>query len=164
MGKQIRVNRNVGWGNDIHFDGPFSNDWNVDFEDVEEGWDNNVDYIMKEDGLHTLDGKPVDSWNRTRGRRTIEVNDGKTRVLIDENGININNEGDDNYRYNDKTLLKINDSLQIKIDTDKQRVKDSLEKVKEKIDKQLEKMDVNGKPTAFISHSLQAYNPLLILN
>ena len=164
VGKQIRVNRNVGWGNDIHFDGPFSNDWNVDFEDVEEGWDNNVDYIMKEDGLHTLDGKPVDTWNRTRGRRTIEVNDGKTRVLIDENGININNEGDDNYRYNDKTPLKINDSLQIKIDTDKQRVKDSLEKVKEKIDKQLEKLDVNGKPTAFISHSLQAYNPLLILN
>ena len=37
-------------------------------------------------------------------------------------------------------------------------------KVKEKIDKQLEKLDVNGKPTAFMSHSLQAYNPLLILN
>jgi phage shock protein PspC (stress-responsive transcriptional regulator) len=51
VGKQIKVNRNVGWGNDIHFDGPFNNDWDIDFDDVEDGWDSNVDYIMQEDGL-----------------------------------------------------------------------------------------------------------------
>ena len=53
VGKQIRVNRNVGWGYDMHFGGPGNNDWDIDFDDVEQGWDHNIDYIMKDDGLYT---------------------------------------------------------------------------------------------------------------
>ena len=164
VGKQIKVNRNVGWGNDIHFDGPFNNDWDIDFDDVEDGWDSNVDYIMQEDGLHTLDGKPIENWNNRNTRRNIEVRDGNTRIRIDENGIIINDANGENYRYDVKTPAGKIDSLKLRLDREQQRMKDSLEKEKEKIDKELENLDVNKKPTAFISYSLPAYNPLLILN
>jgi phage shock protein PspC (stress-responsive transcriptional regulator) len=164
VGKQIRVNRNAGWGNDFHFDGPFNNDWNIDFEDLENGWEPNVDYIMKETGLETLDGRPVDTWKHQNARGLIDVRDGDTRVRIDENGIIIEDGKGDNYRYDIKTPAGKIDSLKIRLEREQQRIKDSLEKVKEKIDNQLEKLDATtGKPTALVSYSIPAYNPMLIL-
>jgi len=58
IGKQIRIDKNVGWGDNIHFD-----NWNGDDDDIQidndnNNWDEDVDYIMQADGLHTLDGKP----------------------------------------------------------------------------------------------------------
>ncbi|MEO7523542.1 MAG: PspC domain-containing protein, partial [Ferruginibacter sp.] len=48
VGKQIRVNRNIGWGGGRISFGPWSDDdWDIDFEDVEYGWDRDEDYIMK---------------------------------------------------------------------------------------------------------------------
>ena len=167
VGKQIRVNRNVGWGYDIHFGGPESNDWNMDFEDLEEGWDHNVDYIMTKDkGLCTLDGQPADTWKHPKKKVKV-TRDGVTVEEDDDNdnGVQMNNSTEDNYRYNKNNLPMKVDSAKLKIENDQKHLKDSLEKAKQKIDKQLEKMDENGaKPTAFVSYSLPAYNPLLILN
>jgi phage shock protein PspC (stress-responsive transcriptional regulator) len=70
VGKQIRVNRNFGWGDWVHFDGPWDNGFWDDYENdqVEHGWDLNVDYIMKPDGLYTLDGEPADKWKHDKNR------------------------------------------------------------------------------------------------
>ncbi len=169
VGKQIKINKSVGWSNNIHFEGPWNNnEWDVDFDEVEHGWDINTDYIMKSDGLYTLDGKPADSWKQgnRKSSRTIEINDGDTKVRIDENGININGEQNDNYRYDNNNNLQLKiDSLKMKLDKEQQIIKDSLEKAKEKIDRQLEKLDSKaGEPNAVVSYSLPAYNPMLILN
>lgn len=60
VGKMIRVDRNFSWGPHVHFSGPWHDeDW-YDEDEFERYWDTNRDYIMKADGLYTLDGKPVD--------------------------------------------------------------------------------------------------------
>ncbi len=167
VGKHIMVNRNVGWGYDIHVDGPFRNDdWNIDYGDLEEGWDEGVDYVMtKGEGLvEASTGKPADTWRHPRKDK------GRMKVTIDGNEINVNSndEDDDNYRYQDNSGQQVlkTDSLKIKIDNEQRRIKDSLQKVKEKIDKQLEKMDGAGaQPNAVnASYSLPAYNPMMILH
>ena len=152
VGKQIKIDRSVGWGHDIHFGGPWNDNRDIEFDDVEEGWDEGVDYIMKADGLYTLDGTPADSWKHPQVKEDTE------------NDVQMNNGATDNYRYDKNSpAIKI-DSIKQKLDAEQKRIKDSLEKVKEKIDKQLEKIDnVSGKPTAFVPYSLPAYNPLLLI-
>ena len=83
----------------------------------------------------------------------------------DSNGVNISTGDDDRYRYRINTPPgNVVDSLKQKILIEKDRVKDSLRKEKEKIDKQIEKLtEKAGDPTAFISHSIPGYNPMLIL-
>ena len=78
VGKQIRIDKNVGCGDNFKF----SNNWN-DNDDVEidnANWDENTDYIMQPDGLYTLDGHPVDE----------EHNHYHEKVIINDNGIKIN--------------------------------------------------------------------------
>jgi phage shock protein PspC (stress-responsive transcriptional regulator) len=57
IGKQIRVDKNVGWGDNIQFD-TWDGDDNIQIDNDNNNWDEGVDYIMQTDGLHTLDGKP----------------------------------------------------------------------------------------------------------
>ena len=45
VGKQIMVNDNVGWGNEVHFGSSWENDWNLDMDHLERGWDRNVLYL-----------------------------------------------------------------------------------------------------------------------
>ena len=153
VGKQIRVNKNVGWNNNIHFGGPWGDERNIEFDDVAEGWDQGVDYIMKADGeLYSLDGEPAAEWKHPKP----EENDNNEKQM---------NNSQDNYRYNSTEPIQKIDSLKLKLETEQKNLKDSLQKAKEKIDKQLEKLgEGTGKPTAFISYSLPAYNPLLIMN
>ncbi|CAN5887703.1 hypothetical protein BH11BAC4_BH11BAC4_25020 [soil metagenome] len=159
VGKQIRIDRSVGWGHDIHFGGPWSDDRDIEFEDVEEGWDEGVDYVMKADGLYSVDdGKPAADWKHPKSKNGRDINE-------DEHGVKMNIDSEDNYRYDKNNARGKIDSLKMKLDAEQKKIKDSLEKAKEKIDKQLEKIDGNtGKPTAFVSYSLPAYNPLLIIN
>ena len=174
VGKQIRIDRSVGWGNDVHFDGPWNEgDLNVDVDDEERGWNVNMDYIMKADGLYTLDGQPADNDEsrhpgRTKvkiGKNGIEINDDGDRVTIDKNGVNVT-ESKDGYRYdNRQPLTNALDSLKIKLENEKQRTKDSLQKIKDNIEKQLDKIDgakenTRNEPEAI--SQLQSYNLLVI--
>jgi len=59
VGKQIRVDKTVGGPDNMSFDFTRDNDLNIDLDKKAKGWKENVDYIMKIDGLYTLDGKPV---------------------------------------------------------------------------------------------------------
>jgi phage shock protein PspC (stress-responsive transcriptional regulator) len=151
VGKQIRVEKGFGYGNRVHF----GDNWDDNFYDMdldeENDWENDVDYVMRADGLYTLGGIPANEWRNYRkgkkykiGKDGIEIREGDKKIMIDENGIEI----DDNYRYdNNKTDSKL-DSLKLKIQLEEQKLKDSLRKEKEKIDRQLEK--INGEGTAAI--------------
>ena len=171
VGKQIKVNDNIGWDNHIEIDGPGSDDFNLEMAGVERGWEKNVDYIMKEDGLYTLEGVPADEWkNEDRGRskrKGIDIRDGKKRVTIDENGIQVEDNVDDNYRYENERNQKTIDSLKVTIESNQQRVKDSLQKVKEKIEQELQKIDnkvsgtnANTENDRFV---LSVYKPLAMI-
>ncbi|HSN61377.1 MAG TPA: hypothetical protein VLR49_10605, partial [Ferruginibacter sp.] len=171
VGKQIKINENVGWGNQIEVSGPWNNDWNLEMDDVEQGWDNGVDYIMKEDGLYNLDGDPADDWKQDKKGRInnsgIDIKDGKTRVRINENGIQIDDNNDENYRYENERHQKTIDSIKVTLETNQQRVKDSLQKVKEKIESELQKIDNNQPGTTAKADNnqfvLPVYNPMMLL-
>ena len=124
VGKQIRVNKGIGWP--VHFGtGRWDNDWDNDYYDSEEDirWQSDVDYIMKADGLYTLAGRKADGWNDRDNRKENQ------------------NKNNRNYRYN-----VIEDSLQRRQDSienrNQQRV-DSIERrnehIKDSMDRQLEK-------------------------
>ncbi|MBL0356498.1 MAG: PspC domain-containing protein [Chitinophagaceae bacterium] len=139
VGKQIKVNRNIGWGSHIRFGGPWNeNDFDIDIDDEENGWDEGVDYIMKADGLYTLDGTPADEWKHQNDKKIkvnedgIEINDGNKKIKVDGNGVKVESSSD-NYRYDSKSIEKT-DSLQQKLDMEKKRKADSLRKELEKIE------------------------------
>ncbi|MBC7886843.1 MAG: PspC domain-containing protein [Ferruginibacter sp.] len=174
VGKQIRIDKSVGWGNNVHFGGPWNDDnFNIDFDDEERGWESNVNYVMRTDGLYTLDGEPADGDKNTGqqkvkiGRDGIEINDNRDKILIDKNGIKIN-ESTDGYRYDNSRQDNTPDSMKLKLEKEQKRMRDSLEKAKENIDKQLEKIDVNNKQVnsndseALSSYQLQSY--LVLVN
>jgi len=157
VGKQIKINRNVGWGNEVHFGG-WNDDRYIESEDIEEGWDEGVNYVMKADGLYSVeDNKPADEWKHPKQKN-------------DEDATMMNNETD-GYRYDKNVPATKLDSLRMKLDIEKRHLKDSLQKAKDSIDKkkqlidkQLEKMEGSGQPNAVVTYGLPAYNPMLILN
>jgi phage shock protein PspC (stress-responsive transcriptional regulator) len=150
VGKQVRIDKSIGWWHNVRFDGPWTNEnnWDIDIEDAEQGWDFGIDYIMKADGLYTLDGTPADTWKHS------------------ENKNDDNPEGfrsPDNYRY-DNPSIPVVDSLKLKLELEQQRVKDSLQRVKENIDRQLNKLQarVDNKKSLQTS-SLMTYSPMLVV-
>lgn len=176
VGKQIRIDRSIGWGHNVHFGGNWNDDdFNLDIEDEERGWESNETYTMKSDGLYRADGEPADSDKRRErreknkvkiGKDGIEINDNGDNIKIDKNGVRIN-EGQDTYRYDNSQPTAI-DSMKIKLEKEQKRVKDSLEKAKENIDKQLEKIDAknvkndNAEVERLSSYQLQSY--ILLVN
>ncbi len=149
VGKQVRVDKSVGWGHNVSFGGWDNDDVHLDIDEEERGWDVDVDYIMKADGLYTLDGRAADDDDNNRSNRSrvkvsrdgIEVNDDGDQIIIDRNGVKVN-ESPDGYRYdnNDQPNTTL-DSIRLRTEVEKQRIKDSLRKVKESIDKQIDKID-----------------------
>jgi hypothetical protein len=168
IGKQIKIDESVGWGNDIEIHGPWDDDCNIEMDDVEHGWENGVDYIMKEDGLYTLDGIPADEWKHNRKDRTnsggIDIRDGKNRVRINENGIQVDE--DEDYRYEKERHERAVDSIKTRRDSEMNKVKDSLQKVKDKLEEELKKIDTKKEGAtakATDNFVLPAYNPMMML-
>ncbi len=164
-GKRIRVQKNIGWLNQIHFDGLSINNSNYDdldnfFENVERNWQTGVWYTMTKDGLVTLDGKPANSEYKKRGKKT-------EKIIIDGETIYEKTEDDDNddetgtYRYDNNAPTNKFDSAKIKLQKDEKRYKDSLEEEKKKIDKQLEKYNSS---TTGIYNALPSNLLMSILN
>jgi len=140
----------------------------IDSEDEEHGWKSNEDYLMKAEGLFSLEGDRVDdrkngSKSKVRiGRNGIEINDNGDRISIDKNGVRINESTEDDYRYDNRQPTNSIDSLQRKLYLEKQRTRDSLEKVKENINKQIEKIDVKeDEPEALSGYKMQSYMVLI---
>ena len=170
VGKQVRIDRSIGWGHNVHFGNSWNDDeFNIDNEKEERGWESNVDYEMKAGGLYTPDGQPADD-NKNSGKSKIkigkdgiEINDNGDRISIDKNGLRIE-DSKDGYRYDNNRPTTTLDSLKINLQQEQKRTKDSLEKVKENINKQLEKIEdnANNEPEALSSYQLQSY--LVLVN
>jgi phage shock protein PspC (stress-responsive transcriptional regulator) len=140
VGKQIRVNKGIGWP--VHIgSGNWDRDWDDnEYYDSEEDmrWQSDVDYIMKADGLYTLTGKKADGWN-----------DKKQNSNRYNSQFNNNN---DKYRYNEYD--KKADSLRNIQEIKKQNKIDSIERVKEKLDSIKDKIE-NSNATEPLSYMVK---------
>ena len=164
VGKQINIDRSVGRWNDATIGFYDDDDWNFETKKTQRNWDYNTNYIMKEDGLYTLDGIKAgtsndNSWNDD------DVYDGKTKVQIDENGIRIETEKG-NPGKTDAELYQL-DSLQKELKNKKKNIEDSIHKLNEKKQQVKEVLrqkgvgdDVTG-ATAFHTLLIPVYNPLM---
>lgn len=129
VGKQIRINRGIGWP--VHFgSGNWERDWDNDYydwngeEDIR--WQSDVDYIMKADGLYTLTGRKADGWNdKKRSNSSYNRND--------------NNDG---YRYNDYD--KKADSVRRIQEIKRQQRIDSIEREKQKLERAQDSLENTG--------------------
>ena len=174
IGKQIKINDRVNTSSRINFSGPFNNNWERDFESIqfenlEDGWDEGEWYTMTENGLFTKDGKPADSYRRDKvdiNSNGIDVRDGNGRVRIDKNGITIedSNSKEGNYRYDNNKPMDKFDSIKMNLQKEERRYKDSLQKEKERIEKQLEKYQNTEESNTFLFKSLPFRNAMVLLN
>ena len=145
VGHQIKINKSFGYTDRVRLDGFWDRrDWyNYDEEDYEYSY--GVEYIMKEEGLYTLDGTPSDDDNNWNNNSNRDYN---------ENSLTPNS-NDQNYRYNgnqfdslkdaqEKQILKMQaavDSTKAAQEKEVNRIKDSLIKAKEAIDEKIEKLN-----------------------
>ncbi len=147
VGKQVRVNKGIGWPVHIGNDN-WDDNWNNDYWDGDESmrWQSDVDYVMKEDGLYTLDGRKADGWNDRPRKYSREKR---------------SNAGSDGYRYNEYD--KKADSLRNLEDMKKQRKLDSLEQLKQKIDSAKEKIESSGTEEQPLSSTFKmtVYDPMV---
>ena len=127
VGKQIRVNRNIGWP--VHVgNSNWERDWDNDWDSEENiRWQSDVDYVMKEDGLYTLTGKKADGWNDKK--RSLDKNYERS-------------DNSDGYRYNEYD--KKADSVRKIQELKRQRGLDSLDRIQEKIDKIKDSLENTG--------------------
>jgi phage shock protein PspC (stress-responsive transcriptional regulator) len=162
VGKQIRIDRNVGWNNNIHFSGPWNDHYNeLDIDDEERGWQTDVNYVMRANGLYTLTGKPADEWKNGDRNKRDEDNDERDDDDTSKKTIN----GGGTYRYN--SIQKI-DSLKTDLQKVQQQYKDSLlkeqndiKKKQEENKKKLEKLNVTISDTEPAGDTLlQSYSPV----
>lgn len=139
VGHQIKIDRNVSY-NRIRFTGPWNDeDWN-NWNDEDYYYDYGVTYVMKENGLFTLNGIPSN-----------KVNDDNWNSDDDHSGT------DNTYRYNpsdssdssanarEKQIQKMEasvDSLKKERQKEMIRLKDSLRNAKDSIQKRIDKLDV----------------------
>ncbi len=150
-GKRIKIDKSMSWFNNVHF-GNDNDNWDYDSDDDAQDWRTGVEYIMKEDGrLYNLNGTPA---SRSRSNR-VNINSRGVEVITDDNTDN-----NDNYRYNNGEPMNKIDSMQLKVEKEKQRLKDSLEKAKQKIEQQLEKIGSNTEE-APLSSQLPVHNPVI---
>lgn len=167
VGHYIKVDKGLDVGfNQLRFTGPWVNDnwYNWDDEDI--NYKFGEKYIMKEDGLYTLDGIPANSEDKYRNRWNSSDDNDRNFTSPDSR--------EQNYRYNqhDKIdslsqLKKLQmdkiqsslDSLRIEKEKENQRIKDSLLKAKEKIEQKIEKLDdkSGNQPEAYIRNN-EEYN------
>ena len=164
VGKQINIDRSVGRWNDATIGFYDDDDWNFETKKTQRNWDYNTNYIMKEDGLYTLDGIKAGTSN-DKSWNDDDVYDGKTKVQIDENGIRIETEKG-NPGKTDAELYQL-DSLQKEVKNKKKNIEDSIHKLNEKKQQVKEVLrqkgvgdDVTG-ATAFHTLLIPVYNPLM---
>ncbi len=155
VGHYIKIDKNFGNGDRVRFQGFWDGrDWYFYNNDNENDYDFNYGekYIMKEDGLYTLDG------------RRSNLNDNEWNGNSSGNSFSPNTpNSQDGYRYhrNIDSLKNVQDqqiqTMEQKMDSVKSankkeldRVKDSLQKEKDEINQKLEKLN---KRTAYNQNS-----------
>jgi hypothetical protein len=153
VGHQIKISKNFGNRMRVKLNSfRNGNDWYwYNDEDNDFDYKYGVAYIMKENGLFTLDGNPSNNSNRWNSNS----NNGDNSNSRNNNDQNRNDGG---YRYNgsnridslkniqERQIQKMQasvDSLKAAREKEVNRLKDSLRKAKEEIDQKIEKLN-NG--------------------
>lgn len=143
VGHYIKVNKNFGWRGHVRFP-RFWNDnyWYYDDNDEYFEFRSGVSYIMKEDGLYTLDGDRSDrrnEWGNHSKRNREDIDDNHYRYAP-------NSKIDSLKAAQEKQIQKMEaalDSAKNAREKELNRLKDSLNKAKEEINKKIEKLN-NG--------------------
>jgi phage shock protein PspC (stress-responsive transcriptional regulator) len=137
VGHYIKVSRNFENWNRVHFDGFWHNyDWYNDDSYQHFSYEKGVQYVMKEDGLYTLDGRPSDynnsDWNNDSRNDQFNSNQNNGGYRYDQGIDSLKKEQDDQFKK---------DSLKIRQQEEFNHMKDSLQKEKEEINNKLEKLN-----------------------
>jgi phage shock protein PspC (stress-responsive transcriptional regulator) len=131
VGKKIKIDRNVGWGSDVRFNGPFGgDDWEFVFDDERHNrnWDFNTEYTMTERGLMSNKGVYINEKDKQTNRREYNSNN-------------------DNYRYNSTTTTTTDngvtdkaDSIRLQREAVKKRYDDSIKALMQKNEAENERL------------------------
>lgn len=163
VGNNVRIDKSIGWANNVGFSGPWGENWDIDFDDVESGWDVDKDYIMRADGLYDLNGVRAANGRNSRNRWESQ------RRAQDRDENNDENESPENSspERREQNIIVLPDSNKNQHSTPQKqevnKLKDSLEKERQKIDRQLHTLgSVSNEPRPVILYSLAGYNPLLM--
>ena len=149
VGHYIRIDKNFGYGNRVRFGGFWGgNDWYYYNNNDDNDFDFNygVQYVMKQDGLYTTDGKRSDGRN----------DDWNSDSNDNNNPSSTPNSNNGTYRYDqnnkvdslrDQQKMQIEkmqssvDSLKAAQKKEVNRMKDSLNKAKDEINQKIEKLN-----------------------
>jgi len=154
VGKRIKIDRSAANWHNVQFDGPWDDDrdWEVETKDIQHGWDFGVEYVMQKDGLYTLSGQPANQWDKEQ------------RIIDDWENSNAPDDAD-RYRYDNRgDKPGVADSVLMKQQQEKQRVKDSLRKVKEEAEAQLNRLEARADRSPVLqTGSIMSYSPMLMI-
>ncbi len=160
VGKNIKIDKSVGWFNSNVHIGWKDNDWDYNYDDEAYDWRAGVEYVMKADGhLYTLQGNPA---RKSSSRITIDNNG--IEITTDNEVINATRANKDNYRYNNGEPMNKLDSMKVILEKEQIKIKDSLQKAKDKIEKQLEKLGNNEEPMPLSVLILPVYGTMMNIN
>ena len=155
VGHYIKVNKNFDRLNHVRFPRVWNdNYWYNDDNDEYFKFKSGVSYIMKEDGLYTLDGERSDrrnEWNGNSGnrsRRRAEINDNNYRYTPGNKIDSLKAEQEKQIRKMEAALDSAKDAREKELN----KLKDSLNKAKEEINKKIEKLN---KGTALYDDNLR---------
>ena len=150
VGHYIKLDKSFGYGNRVRYrvftqdpDWYYNNDNANDFD-----YHYDVEYIMKQDGLYTLNGersdwRDDDDWNSN----STDFNNQATPGTNDNNGgyrYDKNNKIDSLKNIQDTQIRKMQaavDSMKAAREKEMNRLKDSLNKAKEEINQKIEKLN-----------------------
>lgn len=161
VGKQILVDESVGRYNDASVGFYDEDDWDFDTKNTQRHWEKNTTYVMKEDGLYTLDGSKAgednNDWDNNNNRRRINSRSNNNNTGT----YRYDSKDNDNNGSNSPAINKI-DSIKQELKQKQENLRDSLLKLKEKADKELEKLDDASTGTTVLnSVVLPSYNPMM---
>lgn len=145
VGHHIKINKNFGYRNRVRFAGFWSeNDWYN--RDYDEDYDFKIgeEYVMKEDGLYTLEGVPSNKENDWNDRQNDNKNNPEPRMDDTEYRYNSGNKIDSLKTIQEKQIQKMQasvDSLKAVREKELNRMKDSLRKAKDEIDQKIQNLN-----------------------
>jgi hypothetical protein len=146
VGHYIKIDKNFGYGNRVRYRiFTQDRDWYYNNNDNDNDYDYNygVKYIMKADGLYTLDGIRSDGrnddWNSDNDQTVPPAPDGGGSYRYDKNP-----KIDSLKSVQEKQIQKMQravDSMKQARDKEVNHLRDSLNKAKEEIDKKIENLN-----------------------
>lgn len=161
VGHYIKIDKNVGYNQIRIFDNWDNDNW-YNWDDNDFYYKTGETYLMKEDGLYTLDGIPSNKeddyhnkWDDDNDRNSLSAPPTQNYRYDQHNKIDSLSEAKKLQMQKIQTSL---DSLEVEKEKENRRVKDSLEKAKETLEQKIDKLDDKNSPQAFLGSDNKGYN------